>query len=68
RIMVHASRGPPRRKVRVAIDGEIIRLDAPLEFSVAPQPLSVLMPPREDEIPAQPEGDAAPGVKLPQAA
>jgi diacylglycerol kinase family enzyme len=46
RITVGFSRGRGRRPVKVAVDGEVLWLDAPLEFTVAPQPLFVLMPGR----------------------
>jgi diacylglycerol kinase family enzyme len=35
-----------RRSLRVGIDGEIIRLQAPLHFRVSPRPLRVLLPRR----------------------
>ncbi len=44
RITVGSARRRGRHKVRVAIDGEIVWLEAPLEFAVAPEPLPVLIP------------------------
>ncbi|MGN2242235.1 diacylglycerol/lipid kinase family protein [Frateuria sp. GZRR33] len=35
---------PRRRQIKVAIDGEIVRLPLPLRFRVAPQPLRLLVP------------------------
>lgn len=43
RLTVRVGRG--RRRVKVALDGEIHWLDAPLEFTVSPQPLLLLVPP-----------------------
>lgn len=37
------------RRVRVALDGEVLRLETPLRFSVPPQPLWVMAPRRADE-------------------
>ncbi|CAP42009.1 diacylglycerol/lipid kinase family protein [Bordetella petrii] len=37
--------GRSRRRVKVAMDGEIHWLDTPLEFTVSPQPLLLLVPP-----------------------
>lgn len=39
---------PRRRKLKLAVDGEIIRLPLPLRFRVAPQPLRLLMPRSRD--------------------
>jgi hypothetical protein len=36
---------PGLRRVKVAFDGEIARMRAPLEFRVLDQPLYLLMPP-----------------------
>jgi len=35
---------PRRRQIKLAIDGEIVRLPLPLRFHVAPQPLRLLVP------------------------
>jgi len=35
---------PRRRRIKLAVDGEIIRLALPLHFRVAPQPLRLLVP------------------------
>ncbi|WP_394790737.1 diacylglycerol/lipid kinase family protein [Rhodoferax sp.] len=35
---------PRRRKIKIAFDGEIVRMQTPLEFRVAAQPLYLLMP------------------------
>jgi len=43
RLTVHVGRG--RRRIKVALDGEIQWLDTPLEFTVAPQSLRLLVPP-----------------------
>ncbi|MDM9559724.1 MULTISPECIES: diacylglycerol/lipid kinase family protein [Bordetella] len=43
RLTVRIGRG--RRRVKVAMDGEIHWLDSPLEFIVSPQPLPLLVPP-----------------------
>lgn len=39
-----------RREVKVAVDGEILRLRAPLVFDVAPEPLPLLMPAPSDRV------------------
>ena len=39
--------GAHARRIKVAVDGEIVWLEAPLRFTVAPQPL-LLMVPAED--------------------
>jgi hypothetical protein len=36
-----------RRRIKVATDGEVFRLRAPLLFRVAPQPLMLIKPPAE---------------------
>lgn len=33
-----------RRRIKIAIDGEILWLDTPLQFSIAPRPLHLLLP------------------------
>ena len=43
RLTVRIGRG--HRRVKVALDGEIHWLDTPLEFTVSPQPLLLLVPP-----------------------
>jgi len=43
RLTVRLGRG--RRRVKVAMDGEIHWLDTPLEFTVSPRPLLLLVPP-----------------------
>ncbi|MBV7481871.1 diacylglycerol kinase family protein [Bordetella sp. BOR01] len=43
RLTVRIGRG--HRRVKVAMDGEIHWLDTPLEFTVSPQPLLLLVPP-----------------------
>lgn len=42
-----------RRRVRVAADGEVGVLDAPLHFSVAARPLRLLLPRSEDRVPVE---------------
>ncbi|MBO9356508.1 diacylglycerol kinase [Bordetella petrii] len=42
RLSVRVGRG--RRRIKVALDGEIQWLDTPLEFTVSPQPLQLLVP------------------------
>lgn len=37
-----------RRRIKVALDGEIFWLDTPLTFSVAPRPLHLLLPPDQN--------------------
>lgn len=41
------------RRVKVAIDGEVMRLTLPLTFSPAPDPLLLLVPSDSDEAPAE---------------
>jgi len=43
RLTVRVGRG--RRRIKVAMDGEIHWLDTPLEFTVSPRPLQLLVPP-----------------------
>jgi diacylglycerol kinase family enzyme len=45
RMTVRPARGAPVRRVRVAIDGEVLTLHTPLTFQVGPTPLMLLMPP-----------------------
>ena len=40
----HARIETHRRRLRVALDGEVLRLDPPLEFRTRPGALSVLAP------------------------
>ncbi|WP_332814959.1 diacylglycerol/lipid kinase family protein [Ramlibacter sp.] len=42
-----------RRRIRVAADGEVDVLAAPLRFSVAPRPLRLLLPRPEDRVPVE---------------
>lgn len=50
RLTVHP-RG--HRHIKVAADGEVERMRAPLEFRVAPQPLMLMLPLPEDRVPAE---------------
>jgi hypothetical protein len=42
---LHVTRsGRPARRIKVALDGEILRLDEPLHFQVSPRPLYLPKP------------------------
>jgi diacylglycerol kinase family enzyme len=45
RMVVKPARMPGLRRVKVAFDGEVARMRAPLEFRVLGQPMYLLMPP-----------------------
>lgn len=60
RLLVRPMRGLGRRGVKVAFDGEVTRMRAPLEFRVLAKPLCLLRPPHGDDTaggtaPAAPE-------------
>jgi diacylglycerol kinase family enzyme len=40
-------------RIKVATDGEIVEMQLPVRFSVAPRPLQVMLPPTEDRLPAK---------------
>lgn len=39
------------RRIAVATDGEVLQMQLPLRFTVAPRPLQVMLPPPEDRLP-----------------
>ena len=41
------------RRLRVATDGEVQWMETPVRFSVAPQPLQVMLPPLEERLPPE---------------
>jgi diacylglycerol kinase family enzyme len=41
------------RRLKIATDGEILSLELPLRFTVAPRPLRVMLPPAELRLPAK---------------
>jgi diacylglycerol kinase family enzyme len=47
RLTVKPARQGRKRRMKVAIDGEIMWFDTPLEFRVAPEPLYILVPEEE---------------------
>lgn len=51
RLTVRPSRLRPRRRIVVATDGEILRLEAPLRFGVAPEPILLMAPHPDDAVP-----------------
>lgn len=42
-----------RRRIKVAIDGEILWLRSPLRFEVSPESLSLMLPPPEHRVPVE---------------
>ncbi len=59
RMVVGLSRPLGRRQVKVAFDGEVASMRAPLEFRVMSTPLYLLRPPRPGVTPRQPTAAAA---------
>ncbi len=53
-LIVRPSRFRPARRVKVATDGEVAWLDAPLTFRVSPEPLALLKPEPEPAIAGSP--------------
>jgi diacylglycerol kinase family enzyme len=49
-LTVRPSRLRRRRRIEVATDGEVLRLEAPLRFRVAPEPLWLLAPDAADRV------------------
>ena len=45
RLQVTLAHGPPHASVPLAIDGEPLRMQLPVEFTVAPRPLRLIAPP-----------------------
>lgn len=41
------------RRLKVATDGEVLWMDLPLRFAVAPTPLQLLLPPQDQRLPPQ---------------
>ena len=41
------------RRMSVATDGEVLRMELPLRFTVAPRPLKVMLPPVEQRLPPE---------------
>ncbi len=50
--LIVRQRAGPGRSIKVATDGEVVQMSLPLRFSVAPQPLRLLIPPRPAAAPA----------------
>jgi len=50
-LQVKPARGPAKRRVRVAIDGELHWMAMPLAFGVAPEPLWLVKPPPDGTAP-----------------
>lgn len=61
-LVVRPSRVPGRRRVKVAFDGEVTRLRAPLDFRVLTQPLYLLKPSPQ---PDPSDATAAPTIAAP---
>jgi diacylglycerol kinase family enzyme len=40
------------RRISVATDGEVLKMEMPLRFTVAPRPLHVMLPPADQRLPA----------------
>jgi diacylglycerol kinase family enzyme len=40
-----------KRRLKVAIDGEILQLSSPIVFDISPEPLALLLPAPEDRVP-----------------
>ena len=59
RLIVRPTLVPGRRGVKVAFDGEVARMRAPLEFRVLAKPLHLLMPPPHDAVADTATGTAA---------
>lgn len=53
-MVVRPTLAPGRRGVKVAFDGEVTRMRAPLDFRVLDQPLYLLMPPPQDTFTSSP--------------
>ena len=51
RMVVRPTLAPGRRWVKVAFDGEVTKMRAPLDFRVLAKPLYLLMPPADDTAP-----------------
>lgn len=41
------------RRLKVATDGEVLWMEMPVRFTVAPRPLQVMLPPEEERLPRQ---------------
>lgn len=48
RLKAHLGWPPTARTIKVATDGEVLRLPLPLQFRVAPEPLWLIRPPPQD--------------------
>lgn len=59
RMEVRPTLAPGRRWVKVAFDGEVVKMRAPLDFRVLAKPLYLLMPPRDEAAAIDTEGDTA---------
>jgi len=57
--VVRPTLAPGRRWVKVAFDGEVTRMRAPLDFRVLEKPLFLLMPPRDEVAIATASGTAS---------
>ena len=55
-MVVRPTLAPGRRLVKVAFDGEVMRMRAPLDFRVLEKPLYLLMPPRDGLTELRPAG------------